>query len=412
MNRMLFPAWMALLLAAAASSLVPAQNAPDVQKLEKQRCPKPKRFALVFSNGYAGDQLPKENARYDELLDKLKQAGFNVVQGTYSEKRLELCKKHGIQLMVDLLAAEHHVYKSPDQAKAVCEKLKNEPGIWGYNIWNDPVRKTGEGRRRDVNSVRAWDPTHPAYSGTYRTEGMNHLANADLIGYYDFHWKRGLGQHFPHLLSFSTWARERDAWYYSWLSVTSGLPGKGNFNRCLWSANTGIACGLKGILWFLGTEMMDPKTLEWTEIGRDVIKVQKEIAPLAEELAKLGNPTDVWSTPITKTADNEGLPDGKEMMPAGLEKRGFSKEAWLQPSKGEFVAGIFIVEKQRFVFAANHNAYAEQAVALKLAQPVRVSLFDRKANAWRPLEVKDGAVGFTLQPAGGELLRFEEGEKN
>ena len=67
-------------------------------------------------------------------------------------------------------------------------------------------------RRRDVNSVRQWDATHPAYAGTYRTEGMRHLDNADVLGWYDFHWKRGLDQHFPHLLAYRGWARERDAW--------------------------------------------------------------------------------------------------------------------------------------------------------------------------------------------------------
>src|SRR5438128_2204949 len=83
-------------------------------------------------------------------------------------------------------------------------------------------------------------------SGTYRTIGIGHIPNADILGYYDFHWKRGIGQHFSHLLTFSNLARENDAGYYSWLSATSGQAGKGNFNRNLYSVNTGMACGLKG----------------------------------------------------------------------------------------------------------------------------------------------------------------------
>ncbi|MBL8799916.1 MAG: hypothetical protein JNM56_38900 [Planctomycetia bacterium] len=59
---------------------------------------------------------------------------------------------------------------------------------------------------------------------------------------------------------------------------------------------------------------------------------------------------------------------------------------------------------------ANHNAYAEQAAALKCAQPLRVSRFDRAARAWRPLEFKDGMVSFQLSPGDGELLRFEKGK--
>ena len=129
---------------------------------------------------------------------------------------------------------------------------------------------------------------------------MKGLDNPDVFGYYDFHWKRGINQHFSHLLAYSNWAKERDAVFYTWLSCTSGLPGKGNYNRNLWSANTGIACGLKGIMWFLADDMMDRKTLEWTETGKDIIKVNKEIAPLAKEIAKLGHPTEIFATPITK----------------------------------------------------------------------------------------------------------------
>ena len=119
--------------------------------------------------------------------------------------------------------------------------LRNHPAVWGYNIWNDVFAKTAPGRKRDINSVREWDPTHPAFCGTYRTVGMNLLTNADIMGYYDFHWKRGTDQHFSNLLAYANWSRERDAWFCTWLSATSGEPGKGNFNRSLYSANTGIA---------------------------------------------------------------------------------------------------------------------------------------------------------------------------
>ena len=131
-----------------------------------------------------------------------------MVHCTYTEKRLDLCKKHGVKMMLDLLAPDvHHVYKSADKARAVCEKLRGNPNVWGYNIWNDRFAKSGERRRRDINTVRGWDPTHPAYSGTYRTEGMGHLVNADILGYYDFHWNRGRDQHFPHLMAYLNCAR-------------------------------------------------------------------------------------------------------------------------------------------------------------------------------------------------------------
>src|SRR4051812_3863346 len=100
----------------AALTLTSVARADD---LDKQRCPKPTRFALVFSFGYASDLMPKDDARFEELLVKIKAAGFNTIHCTYTEKRLDLCKKHGILAMIDLLAPEHHVYNSPDKAKAV-----------------------------------------------------------------------------------------------------------------------------------------------------------------------------------------------------------------------------------------------------------------------------------------------------
>lgn len=401
---------MTVRLACLLAALAVAQPTPEeIAKLEKQRCPKPTEFALVFSNGYAGNSLPADDAKFEALLVKLKAAGFNVVHSTYSEKRLELCKKHGVKLMVDFLAPEHHVYKSPDACKAVAEKLKGDPAVWGYNLWNDTIGKTGEGRRRDVNNVRQWDPTHPAFVGTYRTSGINHLVNADAIGYYDYHWARGREQHFPHLLAFSKAARERDAFFFAWLATDAGQAGKGNFNRALYSANTSIACGLKGVLWFLGGKLLDLDTLEWTEHGKDVLKVHAEIAPLAGELAKVGNPTAIYTTPITKTMNDDPLPgDKKEMLPPGLETNAFPKEFFVQPKAGEFVLGVFQPDAQKpagHLFLANHNAYAAQAVELGV-RGAKLERFARQAGRWEPVKVEDGVARIALAPGGGELLRF------
>ena len=74
---------------------------------------------------------------------------------------------------------------------------------------------------------------------------------------------------------------------------------------------------------------------------------------------------------------------------------------------GEVVVGIFKDdEKRHAVFLANQNAYTEQKVTLTLSAPRQVSLFNRHAEKWKPLELKPGTVTFPLTPAGGELLRF------
>jgi hypothetical protein len=379
-------------------------------KLDKQRCPKPPEFALVFSFGYSADKMPPEDERFEDLLKKIKDAHFNVIHCPHTDKRLALCKKHGIKMMVDLLIEPHHVYKNPKATQELCEKLKGNPDVWGYNIWNDGFGKTVEGRVRDINNVRQWDPTHPAYCGTYRVIGMSKLHNPDVFGYYDFHWKRGPAQHFPHLLAYSNWAKERNAIFYTWLSCTSGQPGQGNFNRSLYSANSGIACGLKGVMWFLADDMMNQKTLEWTEIGRDIIKVQKELAPLTKELTKLGHPTAIYSTPITKSMNNDPIKeDKKPSYPSGLDGRAVPKDFWLQPAAGEFMFGVFQDDQKRdCVFLANNNAYREQKVELRLVGKSSATLFDRTKGSWQKLEVKNEMIQFALAPGCGELLRFEK----
>ncbi len=401
------------LLALRAGAILAAVllTAPAVAaQLAAQRCPKPAEFALVFSHGYSTDKMPAEDERFEDLLKKIKDAGSNVIHCPYTDKRLALCKKHGVKMMIDLLIDDHHVYKNPKGAQVLCEKLHKNPDVWGYNIWNDPFGKSADGRVRDINNVRTWDPTHPAFCGTYRTVGMKGLHNPDVFGYYDFHWKRGTAQHFPHLLAYSNWAKERNAVFYTWLSCTSGQPGKGNFNRSLYSANTGIACGLKGIIWFLGDDMMNRKTQEWTEIGRDIIKVQKEIAPLSKELMKLGQPSALYSTPITKTMNNDPIKDAKEpVLPPGLNGRALPKDFWLQPTSGEFVLGVFQDEQKRAcIFVANNNAYVEQKVVLKVNRPGGVFLFQRSKGQWEAQKLDDGAVQITLAPGGGELFRFDK----
>ena len=409
--RKLISAVIVLTLAAAMPLAWAAEEekGDDEAKLLKQRCPRPSEFAIVFSFGYAGDHMPKDDAKFDELLGKIKEGGFNTIHCTYTDKRLQLAEKHGVKMMLDYLAGEHHVYKSVDAAKALAEKLRGKSAIWGYNIWNDRFGKMGAGRVRDILNVRRWDPTHPAFIGTYKADGMNYLVNSDTFGYYDYHWKRGPHRHFRHLLAFSAGARQNNSYVYRWVESVPGLPGKGNPNRALYTANTSIACGLKGMLYFLALDLMDRNTLEWTQAGKDIISVNKQIIPLAAEIMKIGNPSAIYSTPITKDMNNNPVGEGKDVMPAGLENNKFPADFWIQPAGGEFVMGVFKDDDGRdAIFVANNNAYAEQDVKLKLAKPAKCSIFDRKEGKFRPLEVKDGAIAFKLSPGGGELIRFEK----
>jgi hypothetical protein len=193
----------------------------------------------------------------------------------------------------------------------------------------------------------------------------------------------------------------------------SGGNGEQNLRRSMWSANTGIACGLRGILWFLAASpgrptLIDMDTLEWTPAGKDMMKVHAEVInPLKTEIMAVPLPSAVYGSNVHKTLDNQPLPDGRETLPApGVAP--VPADYWLQPVHGDVILGISTDAAGKGpVYVANYNAYAPQQVSLKIGKPLKASLFNRKEKSWQPLEVKDGAVSFALDAGGGELIRFQ-----
>ena len=151
---------------------------------------------------------------------------------------------------------------------------------------------------------------------------------------------------------------------------------------------------------------MDAKTLHWTANADHVTKVNLEIVPMATELEKIGLPSAVYATKVTKS--NENQPLGGARMPVGLGNNGFPADFWIQPAGGEFVMGVFRDERKRdAIFLANYNSQASQDVTLKFGRDIKASLFNRKEPKWQPLAVAGRTLTLKLDAGGGELLRFE-----
>ena len=166
----------------------------------------------------------------------------------------------------------------------------------------------------------------------------------------------------------------------------------------------GIAFGLKGILWFLCTDYVDRDTLAVLPKAEEIRRIHRELIPLRTEVMKMGAPTAVFGTSVTRDMRNqpvEGSPIAADCLP-------FPEDFWVKPAAGELVAGVFEDDQgRRALLVANDDACAAQEVELVLAEPAKVCLFDREAGEWRALEVEDRTVRFPLSPGGGELLRFE-----
>jgi len=404
-----------LLVAAVVLATVTPAGAQEAASDPARLARRPKVFYSVFNFGYGGDDFPEDAALFEKIVKKVGEEGkFNAIMCAWSDERAEICKKHGMKIMVDLLNGRHHVYRgqadpqTPAECKALLEKLRGHEVVMGYHLWSDRFGGQGEGRVRDIKNVNEWDPTHPAYSATYKTHGMDAVAQADIFGWYDFHWKRsGWNRHYAALQTALPLAKKYDSVFYSLLSTDSGNPGRGNYNRSLWSLNQGVVYGMKGALWFIGMRQMDKGTGEWTELGNDINKVNAQIMPLKEEIMKIGNPSAVYATPVTKDANNKDFAATPTMLPE-LANNAFPADFWIQPAGGEFTMGVFKDDKGReAVYVANFNAYIEQEVKLKLGKAAKTSMFDRAKAAWVELPAAGGVLTIKLGGGEGELLRFE-----
>lgn len=356
-------------------------------------------FGIIFQMGYAADRLPQDPASFEKLLLALKEANYNVVLCKHEPWREELCKKHGILMMVDLLVADHHVYKNAEGAEKLCKSLRKSESIYAYHLWSDQIGSTIKGRNRDLTNVRSWDPNHATYLGDRNARGIAGLQKPDLIGYYDFHWHRG--GHWRHLLRAHAAAKKTNSQFLKYVHANPGKVSVGNYNRVLYTLSMSVACGLKGYTYHYVGQEIDTKTWKWNQLGKDLARANAVVAPLGSELIKLGQPEAIYSTPITKTAKNR--PTGEDAA-VPMEFQAIPADSNVQVLSGEAVVGRFAAENETEVFAfANHNAYEEQAMTIKVGKGTAYQ-FNRELKEWEQLETPGDGFAFSLPPAGIELV--------
>jgi len=122
------------------------------------------------------------------------------------------------------------------------------------------------------------------------------------------------------------------------------------------------------------------------------------------ELMKIGRPLAVYSTPTSRTPDNQDKEPG---IPQHLKP--FPTDHWLQVKQGEAVVGFFKhADGSDAVYVANHNAFAWQGMVLalaKAAKPLKAWQFDREEGQWAPFEPGE-LFSFPLAPGDGEFFKF------
>lgn len=431
----------------------------------------PDEFAMVFSFGYVGDHMPKDPNAFEAMLQNMKRTGINSLHCKYADWRLELCEKYGIMMLIDLAVPEHdakwarcapeeardianldgaeetfaaaktesdklsermkgiakELASAPDSRKAellkekqeldarkaeldkrkailiasnlkyICKKSRGRKGVWGYGLYYDNGTN-GSYLNHAVEKLRLWDPTHVTFVGSYRHAGLETVnINSGCYGWYDFPWQRGMLWHYLDM------AVVRD------ICLRRGAVG-GNYayysgvKQDLMIVNQCVASGVKIVLWFIGGPMGKDGS-KWND-NHELVKVASEIRPLYKEVAAIGMPRDVFSTVVTRAYDN------KPVEPTAVPRwfKPFPADYWLQVTSGEAMLGFFkYPDGTDAVYAANHNAFASQKMALRITpapgKQIEAELFDRSASQWRKLDVKESSVQFDLHEGGGELLR-------
>lgn len=375
--------------------------------------PHPTEFAFTLNNGYGQDvKFPTDPVAFENLLVNMKQAGFNTIYCVYKDWRVPLCEKHGVKMMIDVLAwhagAETDIRRNEEQratVKAICEKVRGNDAVWGYNIWNEKMSYFGypDGKSIDdyILMLKKWDPTHPVWMGTYQVIYANApKSKPGVHGYYDYHWQRGFHWHFAAL-----------QWYRGYVPSQDGVFGRwmlgSDYNRNSYTLNTSIPFGLKVVIWFIGGPFDAEGNIDPNHRFYHLVKIGQEMHRLYPEIGKIGRPEAVYSTPTAKWHDNK---DKEKDVPFRLTP--FPEDFWFQVPAGEAVVGFFKYPGgDDAIYVANHNAYAAQNMVVKLhgpgTQQAVVELFNRQTGQWDPLDKKGGGRAFALRAAGGELLRVK-----
>lgn len=410
-----FAALLSVMLAGASIGAAHARTIngtePGIPDSIAEPPPLPTEFAYTFSMPYGlGDEFPREPAEFDRMLGLLKNAGYNTVHCPYTDWRVPLFEKHGMKMMVDVLAWKPPVeadIRDPAQrpkVKKMCLAVKGLDAIWGYNLWNERLNWCGGFDHLDawIRMLRTWDPTHPVWVGTYRYLYSEHFKTSPGVhAWYDYHWARGFAWNFKMLNFYRGIAEKRNGSMGKWLLVH-------DYNRNLYTLNTSIAHGVKTVLWFIGGPYgaREPdKSKRWNE-GHHLVRIGRHMQPLYKIIGEMGLPTAVYSTPTRRTADNK---DKAEGLPA--DTTAFPEDHWLRIGQGEVICGFFTLpDRSELVYVANHNAYAWQGVVLNIEQdrksPRILSEFDRQKGVWNP-RAATTIFNSPIGPADAKIFRFE-----
>ncbi|HXV62854.1 MAG TPA: hypothetical protein VEK15_19300 [Vicinamibacteria bacterium] len=335
-------------------------------------------------------------------------AGFTLVDG--DRETIDVFAKYGLKVMVR------------DPSPDVVAALQSHPVLWGYHLADEPYPEEAffplAEKKRELRAIDS-DPYY--FVNMLSTTGeflRTYIATfePEILSFDYYQWWWGSDRYFEKLEEFRDQAVLAGIPLGSCIEVDAN-PGIERGDRTYLADNraklrqsvyTNLAYGVKAIEWFSAGILFEPGTTKLAPWGEDVAAINREIAKVGPELARLRS-IDVYHT--------APLPRGTSEAP---------KEHWVQligeEDRAGLVYGMFEDEEGTdYVLVANRDYDDSQSVTVRLQSKwlgiapwheakrysYGVERLDGASGGWETVS-STSFVGFTfvLDAADGELFRI------
>ena len=304
-------------------------------------------------------------------------SGFNTVMCP-AEKQ-DLCSKHNLKTLLTC---------DPQTA----QKLANHPAVWGYYIFDEPMRKNVkyEDLLIKVQAFQNADPYHPTYINLNEEDNLEEfirIIQPRILSYDHYQWWFGRDKYFILLEQFRKHSLRANIPFIVWVEACAQpnwIYPEDNAQKIRQSVYCSLAYGAKGVQWW-----------SWSPGNKDAAAVNAELKHLGAILIQLTS---------AKVYHTKPIPKGAVELPA---------DCWVQTDMGSILLGFFQNQRQNnYLMVVNRDHRKEQRLTLKIIEPIKtVKKFNKEKNNWMTMPLTKLEIGhqieISLGAGDGELLIFD-----
>ena len=339
---------------------------------------------------------PPTNQPPQAIAKALVVAKFNTV--IWPLDKLEDCRSSGIKLMAEGAHADG------------VTTLARDPTLWGYHLADEPKATAFPDLARQVKSFRSADPEHPAninmlcFAGEMLYDYMKQV-KPDILSYDHYQWWWGSHSHFEKLeqhraaalaanIPLTCWVEVNANPNVEWRSETICDPQ--NAAKIRQSVYTSLAYGVKGIQWFSADMLFKPGSTDLNECGRQVAKINSELAMLGPTLIQLRSIDVFHTTPLPRRTSES------------------QHDHWAQVTGQEMMWGMFKDPSETdYIFVVNRDIHQRQQALVQFQtagygrKVTKVLQLDKQTGKWIPFG-NNVRILFVvdLDPGDGQLFKI------